>query len=66
MTGTKWAMHFALFDTSPAQTPRKAAQKKVSKVTNTNSFVNDIKGMYADGVAYPANIVTPYSHRKKT
>ena len=49
----------ALFRTMQAQTPPKAALKATSKVTYAISFVNDIPGMYAGGIAYPARDPIP-------
>ena len=48
-----------LFRTMKAQTPSKAAQKEAFNVTHAISFVNDIPGMYAGGIAYPARDPIP-------
>ena len=49
----------ALFRTMQAQSPTRAAHKEPGKVQHAISFVNDIPGMYAGGIAHPVRDLIP-------
>ena len=54
----------ALFRTMQAQTPAKLALKEAGKVPQAISFVNDIPGIYAGGIAHLARDLMPKHTRR--